>query len=86
MIQSHKSGKKTAVVSIKFQSHECPESTKSDQKTSQTYKPQVVGFKVADNVFARRTGVKGDKYTIVPAKLNITGRHLWQVKQQLVSL
>jgi hypothetical protein len=82
--QLYKHGKKTTVSAIKFLSHDCP--GESNQNTSQTYKPQVVSFKAADNVFARRTEVKGDKYTIVPPKLNIIGRHLWQVKQQLVSL
>ena len=53
---------------------------------SQKYKPQVVRFKAADNVLAGRTELKGDKYTTAPPKLNITGRHLWHVKQQLVSL
>jgi hypothetical protein len=86
MRQSYKRGKKTTVSSIKFLSHGCPEYTKSDQKTSQTYKPQVVRFKVTDIVFARRTEVKGDKHTIAAAKLNIIGRHLWYGKQQLVSL
>ena len=74
------------MASMKFLSHDCPEGTKSDQKISQTYKPQVIRFKAVGNVFARRTEVKGDKHSIAPPKLNINGRHLWQVKQQLVSL
>ena len=67
----YKLGNEMTVASIKFLSHDCPIGTKSDQKTSQTYKPQVVRFKATDNVFDRRTGLKGDKYTIAPPKLNI---------------
>jgi len=41
------------------------------KKHRKTYKPQVVCFNAKDNVFARRTELKGDKYTIAPPKLNI---------------